>query len=247
MEARMTEWLVKLGGSVQALRALVSDFHSSSWNVAEDNGSYYLTSDSFAQHDDVNKVADATTLFLRAFNGAANLVLGKSPEVTVEATYRRNPEGALEKVPQSVIFHMGLYRPLMQKSIQEVVELSLRRADVAEALRYYSYQHYRWYNLYKVYEVICRGVGGMYALKDKNWADKDVVSRFTFTCQDANAIGDASRHAKGSMPGAQRSEQGNPPPDWLDIAEAETLITDLLGKWIDSLDQESRVGSALTL
>ena len=101
------------------------------------------------------------------------------------------------------------------------LKLALGDSKVAQALRLWGAGPPSWVNLYRVLEVIESDVGGK--IYEAGWAPKKEVTRFTHTPNRAETLGDQARHGK---------ERTSPPRNPMSLADARSLLTRLLDRWL---------------
>jgi len=97
--------------------------------------------------------------------------------------------------------------------------------NVRRALENYGSLQHDWKNLYLIRDIIIDDVGNQTALENKRWVSKSKLRLFKRTANSFLVIGSDARHS---------TSKHKPPAKPLDINKAQTLIRDLLDKWIKS-------------
>jgi hypothetical protein len=88
---------------------------------------------------------------------------------------------------------------------------------VLRVLLFLSFDSKSWVGLYRIYEVIKSD-----CLKN-NWINKATSDRFTHTANSYKAVGIYARHG---------STKHEPPKDPMSLEEAQSIIDDLVKKWL---------------
>lgn len=234
-------WLARLEGHDFAKREAARLFQSDTTRVIAHDDAYYLQSSRFETLSDATAVDEQARELTRLMNGAARvqtdgyggvgvdliLQIGEGGKILLRHVFLRAEVKARAYLAATaeVIRDGVVVEEARRLSIEErAVALAQEDEVVARVLRILAGEH-TWGPLYHVYDAIAGQVGGTDALRNKGWAPKSELIRFSRTANHPDVSGDAARHGHLDT---------EPPRDPMSITEAETLIAHLFREWIRS-------------
>ena len=227
----MGEWLVQLSGDKLDLRALTSYLRTSDLTIEEDKNDWYLKSPTFNRLSDAEDIRAKAVDLIRVINGIARVVNTGSKKVSLNSVAYIDDSGKKEffiSLDGELEPNGRLYAPEISQNdapdqptlFDRWMEVANQDNDVNDALHYFAYDERNWYDLYKVFELVSKDVGsgsknkGESKMVSNTWSTRKEIKRFR---QSANY----HRHAREKLP-----------PNPMTIKEAETLIRDIVTKWV---------------
>lgn len=236
----MAEWLVGLKGDKAELEYLckLCKPSSQSCTVMEQHGTYYLKSALFDSSIDAHEVLETASRILDVLNGIVRLVFSSSQGAEVTSILGTEND---EKPPTQYIMPIGIPSEekfgiptiLVGQELPEEasipgskwLEIAEKDTQVDKALALYGGLEPNWRNLYIVLEAIEDDVGGEKELIKEDWAPKGNIKLFKQTAANFRVLGREARHSTGSF---------EPPSKPMRLKEAQSLIRDILEKWLCS-------------
>lgn len=227
----MSEWLVQLTGEEFELERVTRLFNLPELSIIKEGSDYFLQSNDFRALSDAPDVYKCAQKMLPFINGAARLQSTSFKKVGIDVIVQLNPDGtrsaqgflsATIEIRCSVELETRT-SPTQPTSVEEWVALAKMDQKVAKALRLVGTRELSWAELYKLYELVHSDVGDK--MFSNGWATKKKIKLFTHTANSAGAIGDDARHAK---------EDSAPPSTPMPLSEAETLIKNVVMRWLRS-------------
>jgi hypothetical protein len=227
------KWLLRLSGGESELQELCRLGSAPDWRVTEDGGNYYLKSRDFDSLEDPWEVRERGSDLLRLIAGAAKSVDAHFEPIEVAGIARveegRPPTQFI--LPAPVIIELRVPSPTVVTSggaplprltpVVDTVAMAKQDERIATALRIWGIPQHNWHSLYKVYENIKADVGSR--IWKEGWASHGDVKRFTQTAQSREAAGDEARHSL---------KKYTPPPNPMSVREAQSLVGEILEKWL---------------
>ena len=233
----MPEWLVILKGEKTDLEYLCT-LHSSEWSVKEENGNCYLKCTGFDQKIDARSVLEYATQILDVTNGIMKLAYPNMKPIRAEQVIQIKENGKHTQfiLPPSIPSEERVFIPrvfssddskcLQGRNVMESwIDVAERDELVNRALTLYGALEHNWKNLYMVLEVIEQDVGGKRALLQTLWAKGYETKLFKQTANNFTIIGREARHGH---------DKCKPPKNPMTLPEAQTLVRNILLKWIRS-------------
>ena len=236
----MAEWIVRLEGNSSEISYL-SELTSKRWKVTKTNSIYYLKSIEFNSFTEAHDVLEKASNILDILNGIARLVFGSFQGVKVGGIGRAEnngkppaqyilPEGITTSVrvgtPRITVILNGREIP-QQYNIpgSKWIEVAEEDEKATKALTLYGGLEHNWKNLYMILEVIEDDVGGERKLINKGWTSKGEIKRFKRTADNYRILGREARHG---------TEKWDAPREPMSLGDAESLIRNILDKWLCS-------------
>lgn len=246
----MEEWLVKIKGKGEDLKLVSKKFKSSFLTIKEDNGGFYLKSDSFNHLNDHSEVElkardiiEKINMVLKVDLGVYSLKIddiiqiGKNKTITQKRAEFR----AVLRITDPVRINMDY---------EELIKCLYKNDHIQEVFLFY-YFGTNWFNLFKVWEIISydmgvNSVGNKFAnyrfdqimyegkndIISKGWADKDEIDLFRCTAHNRKGAGVYARHAleeKIDKHCKKILTENDPMP----LGVAQKLIKRIINLWID--------------
>jgi hypothetical protein len=238
----MIKWQVLLKGESWDLEDLYKNQQSHSWKIIKDDKKYFLESTKFQESDDADEIRNKSRDLLELINGSAKLRISGFRPVNIDGNQfakidengKRNPivdiEAEIKTREKNEILEFGTNQIGATKKdendlIEQTFNLAGKNKNVEEALRFFSSKNTSWVELYKIHEIIEADPVGRIILKNYKKDSK----RFTGTAQYSELIGREARHAR---------RPSDPPKNSMTKNEADSFISILLIKWIDSIIAE---------
>jgi len=232
------KWRVQLSGDNSDLEELSKSFSSDRLRICRDGETYILSSLDFVVITEADIVLKKSQEILDFINGGSAVIqkLAKPIQVgsiqSIDDEGKRNTYIFAESIPsRSAVFRTTV---LVKRKVQGTfifeglpnwVLLASQNKSVADVLRHLKTGSNDIGTLYKVYEIIKVDVGGKLAIRDKGWASRNRIDRFTRTVQSPAAIGDKARH------GVQQTQ---PPEAPMLLDEAASFVLHLAKCWLNS-------------
>lgn len=225
----MRRWRARLIGEKFDLEEIPRLFTAPERRVVEDEGDYFLESESFEMLEDVADVHEEATRLLALINGAARLKRGNfrrvqegaiiefKPDDTKQGTVFASTDAVIARgkvVATGTVGDEHAMRPIPgSQETDKWLALADRDRDTAEVLQMWADPVRDRHTLYGVFEIIQKGGTDIEA-----WASRKEVSRFTQTAQ-------MERHTRLST---------QLPKSPMSLLDAERLIERILLQWIRS-------------
>ena len=237
----MERWQVLLKGESWDLEDLYKNQQSCSWKIFKDDNKYFLESIKFQENDDADEIRKKSRDLLELINGSARLRISGFRPVDIDGNQfakidengKRNPIVDIElktmetRVKTDIIkFGEDQIGTIKENEcgLVKTISLAEMNKNVEEALRLFSTRNPSWIDLYKIYEIIKHDSSGVLILGNY----KDDIKKFKGTAQHPKVIGSEARHA--------RPKGGDKiPTNTMTKKEADSFISIILIKWIDSL------------
>jgi len=234
----MAEWLVELKGDKAELEYLSKLPSLQRWKVTEQGGKYYLKYIALESPTDVYDVlADASSI-IDIMNGVTRLVFRSSQGAKVTGISQVEKNGKpptqyimLPFIPSEERFGIPAIRT-GQELPEEAstpgskwIKLAQEDEQVTKALELYGGLQPNWKNLYMVLEAIEDDVCGEGRLLKNNWAPEAQIRLFKQTANNFLALGREARHGTKTF---------KPPKKPMSLEEAQSLIKNILRKWLYS-------------
>jgi len=200
----MPDWKIGLEGNNEALGSF-SRLPFTEFDISVDNKVYCLTSEK------LNKIADI--------------------EANRPPTQFIFPVGvpSLESVGGHEVISNGVSEQSKESGNSNILDkymlIASGNENISIALQINGALEPNWKNLYLILEKISEDVGNFKELTDRRWISNDNLSRFKHTANSFRALGSNARHSNSKI---------EPPAKPMAIGEAQTLIRDLLDKWVKS-------------
>jgi hypothetical protein len=105
------------------------------------------------------------------------------------------------------------------------IHLAKQDELVERALILYANLPHNWRNLFIILEIIEDDFGGEKGLKSKGWVSGNMITLFKRTANSYMAIGREARHG---------STKKQPPVKPMGLQEAQSLVRNILFKWLSS-------------
>ncbi|MCX6645149.1 MAG: hypothetical protein NTY09_02135 [bacterium] len=233
------KWEVKISGDEFDLRKLADSALNEDLRVSERDGQYYLESKRFESMATHEEVIAAASEKLKILTGIARRLFGCRTPLDIASIAEVLEDGKRKYfVSLNVIAHVRATLSGKKQRSDGTVEvvkpadevsglknLAFRDGRVAEVLGLLykittlrgEQEQYIWICLYIIDEIIKKDVGGSKKIAGKGWAKTKSIKLFTWTAQ-------SYRHSK---------EHTKPPPNPMDLEEAQELIEMISGKWLD--------------
>jgi len=233
----MPEWKISLKGNKEGLDS-ISKLFFPDFNVINEKGDYYLKSVKLNKIIDPQQVIDSATSMVDTLNGAATLLYRhfESINIGILSHIETNNPPTQFIFPAGIPTSESIGEPgvvstedpegLEYSSVLERwIKIASGNENIRIALQLYGSLEPNWKNLYLIRDIIIDDVGNQTALENKRWVLKSKLKLFKRTANSFLAIGNDARHS---------TSKHDPPAKPMDINEAQTLIRDLLDKWIKS-------------
>jgi hypothetical protein len=227
----MSEWLVQLTGDEFELETVTRLFNLPELSIIKEGTEYFLQAEEFGRLSHAHEVYKWAQKMLPFINGSARLQSTGFKEIGIDLIVHLNPDGtrpsqgflsATIEIRCSVELDTRT-SPTQPTSVEEWVTLTKMDQQVAKALRLLGTREQSWAELYKLYELVHSDVGSKMFVD--GWATKKKINLFTHTANSVGAVGDDARHAK---------EDSAPPSVPMPLSEAETLIKNVVMRWLRS-------------
>jgi hypothetical protein len=232
----MARWHVELVADRFDLEDLPDFLAAPNLRVVEEEGSFWLESESLNRLEQSGDVHREARALLPLINAYARLRRANHKDVAIGSRVEETtPEGrkkhavvavgtieARTKVNAVRISQGGVPVPPPAPREYRWTDLAFQDPDVREALVVWGSKPHDWANLYKVYEVVSSRAD----IVAEGWASRAELRFFTHTANHPAGAGDESRHGRSAT---------QPPKNPMPPSIADSLITRALEGWLNSL------------
>lgn len=250
----MAQWMVRLAGDEFDLQTLSILYSEPAVRVAQNDGAYYLTSDTFASLAESSEVYAAATDLLQLINPLTPLRAANYEPVLVDSVVRLNENGSrtTTRIASGVVALIGSARlrgegvvlgpdgqpvPSPEPGVAQArLKLALQDANIKRALTYWQRckpgdaDVCQYAN--KVYEVIREDMAsgghvgqGTETIKQQKWATRGEIDDFQAWANSPAISGEKARHVD-----SRPTKPGITP---LSDSEALAFIRRLFNYWLD--------------
>lgn len=238
-------WLAQLVGDSSILNELTRSFTDRDICVTHDGREYLLTSTLFLEESDATDIFRLAQDIAVQLRGMTALTIGGPNEITVAGVRRQRADGTRQQIlfaePGAVkIQAVPVAIQIVRADGTTVASfpadwvkrlISLRDEAVANVCRLYALGPPDWVNLYRIYELIEESVGGKDTIVERDWASRNAINRFKHTAQSRDAVG---------LCNARHGKRIAPPTKPMTIADARTLVRQIVDKWLrDKLSEHN--------
>jgi len=215
---------------LQDLEEVLRGLQGYEWEIIKEDERYYLCNGNIDQIIDARDTVEVANKVIRILNGISNVLYPNHHIVKAgqfifldqqgrkhnylfaePAKYRTRVRGTLTDANGA----QGQNEPYSHELVKAASNVNVRDA-------LYFFSEPTWFNLYKVYEVIRADIRG--STKElKDYVQEDDLSKFTYTANSRDAIGDLSRHGK-IFPVNKEKE--------LTLYKSQLLVRRLIEAWV---------------
>lgn len=233
-------WYVELKGDQADLSMLAASTCSSEPSICEQDGKFFLRSNTFAGLPDARSVSAKAGEILAAASGLTRLFLGGTSSVGVGGLFRERNDGGrdyvliaetgtlqLRGMPVTLTVRCAdgsqeTHRPA--DTVAKHLVSALESPAMEKALRLRNESELGWVELYRLFEVIESEVP-INKMIDNDWTSFAGIKLFKHTANSVAAAGDHARHGR---------ERTTPPTTPMELPEARGMIDGLLRAWIQN-------------
>jgi hypothetical protein len=232
-------WRAYIEGDENDLQDLVELFPDGDPSIGHEADSGYYISSASLEDDNGAVNHEMAAKLLTTINGIARVQSTAYRPVHLTGTYR-SPDGkqsvvilvdSIEvraRMGTPTILTDGVPQPAPESEGGRYFKVAEADTDAADIFRIMaaSKRELDWIDIYKVWEIVEKTVGGKNQVAAKGWLTKSDIERLTASANHPEISGDNARHAR--MPGTPGQHRV------MTLAEANTLIRELVSAWVES-------------
>jgi len=227
----------RLDGHEFDLQDLADWLPSGEIRVAKDADGFYLEAAAIDKPPEGKTFYEAAQEILKLLNGLGRAKTANFRPVALTGYYQDGDQRHVVVSPDSVVVRSrvsavaivtgpdGVSKPAPPPPGSAYAALAATHPDVAEAITVLATEPLGWVELYKVFEIVRDAVKPV-KLDQTGLATRDDISAFTASANRPDVSGEGARHAR---------LDGSLPKRTMPIGQARQFISDLVRRWMDTL------------